>query len=640
MKKNNTGLKQKTDQGRSWIAPSYSFIRILNNNKNTKISLFRLSPIVFAIMFSILISPSILDSFAEENFQCSEGMVLVYRINSDKYACLKPSTADKWYSQGIAEPVEQIKSFEKDLYDDTLNPRETEYPNHLGFNDLHIEAINHLIPTDDHSVLDMIVHHHCKVYDDFTAACLLFPTGMGDQDKPYGIEYVIGAEAYSELPEDEKRYWHYHKTELPNVKATLPDLMPEEAEPLMPILNETYGKVIYFWQIGDKYPTGEPFIVVIEELYADSISMTSQEPIPAIINYRSLDEVQKDGIAIIDLNPESNTFGEILQDVPVGEGVLMHHPFYNSDRTKLYNTALMGDKLYKVNIHDNAIFDVTPLDAGNCIVGEDMIFSKDGEKFYLTCMGSDNILVFDAKTDQLIDEISVTQEDSPEAFTKYPHGISADENIDRMIVTQTVSPALDDPQSSVTVIEYSTGKVLSTINLQKDPESPSAPVEVLFHPENSLAYVSGMLDGTIWVLEWDTRTHTFTPTLVDDGTEREHSWPLDLNIGPNGNLYVSFAVPGVVNEYSLADPTAPELLRTLPAEPGAHHVLFSNDERYMFVQNNLLNLDGLNSGTISIVDVRSGNLVATIDNLKEQGLMIESMDLIYEASLTKTTLES
>ena len=48
-----------------------------------------------------------------------------------------------------------------------MNPRQTEYPNHLGFNDLHIEAINHLIPTDDHSVLDMIVHHHCKVYDDY-----------------------------------------------------------------------------------------------------------------------------------------------------------------------------------------------------------------------------------------------------------------------------------------------------------------------------------------------------------------------------------------------------------------------------------------------------------------------------------------
>jgi hypothetical protein len=217
----------------------------------------------------ILLAPSILDSYAQEsNFQCSEGMVLVYRINSDKYACLKPSTADKWYKDGIAEPVQQIKSFEeKILYNETMNPRQTEYPNHLGFNDLHIEAINHLIPKGDDSVLDMNVHHHCKVYDDMTVACLLFPTGMGDQDKPYGIEYVIGADAFVELAEEEKKYWHYHKTELPNVMATLPDLTADEAQPLMPTLNETYGKVVYFWQIGDKYPIGEPFVVVIEELY-------------------------------------------------------------------------------------------------------------------------------------------------------------------------------------------------------------------------------------------------------------------------------------------------------------------------------------------------------------------------------------
>jgi len=363
-------------------------------------------------------------------------------------------------------------------------------------------------------------------------------------------------------------------------------------------------------------------------------------PITALINYRTIDEKrEKDGLAIIDLNPHSKSFGNILQDVPVGKDVLLHHPFYNSDKTKIYNTALMGDRLYNVKIHDGKIFDVSPIDTGSCIVGEDMIFSQDGEKFYLTCMGSNNVLVFDANTDELIDEIFSSQEDS-QAYTKYPHGISSNEKIDRMIVTQTVSPALDDPQSSVTVIEFSTGKVLSNIKLEKTEGTPSAPVEVLFNPNFSLAYVSGMLDGTIWVLIWDEETQSFIPKLVDDGTQRDHSWPLDLNIGPNGNLFVSFAIPGVVNEYSLENPEEPELIRTMPAMPGAHHTLFNGDGKYMFVQNNLLNLDGLNSGTISVVDLTSGNLIATIDDTLKQGMMIESIEFIYEDSLTKTTSES
>jgi DNA-binding beta-propeller fold protein YncE len=447
------------------------------------------------------------------------------------------------------------------------------------------------------------------------------------------MEYVIGADAYAELPEEEEKYWHYHKTELPNVMATLPDLATEEAESLMPILNETYGKVVYFWQIGEKYPIGDPFVVIIEELYDENIATTDQEPIIALLNYRAIDELkQKDGLAIIDLNPNSETFGDILQDVPVGEGVLMHHPFYNFDRSKLYNTSLAGERLYAVNIHGDTIFDITPIETGSCIVGEDMYFSQDGEKFYLTCMGSDNVIVFDANTDQIIDEIFTSQEENPNAFTKYPRGISADEKIDRMIITQTVSPALDDPQSSVTVVEFSTGKVLSTIELAKSADTPSAPVEVLFHPEESIAYVSGMLDGTIWVLIWDEKTESFEPKLVDDGTKREHSWPLDLNIGPKGNLYVSFAIPGVVNEYSLENPEQPKLLRTLPAQQGAHHVLFSTDNQYMFVQNNLLNLDGLNAGTISVVDFETGKTVTTLDNFTEQGMMIESLDLLIPNS--------
>jgi Protein of unknown function (DUF1264) len=156
-------------------------------------------------------------------------------------------------------------------YNEMLNPRQKEYPAHLGFNDLHIEAIRHIDPNatqgnQQQDVFNLIVHHHCKVYDDMTATCLLFPTGMNDQDKPYGIEYVIPANQYNTLPEEEKKYWHYHLTELPRVNATLPDMTPEEAAKVKPILDETYGKVVYFWQYGDKFPIGEPKAVIIGDI--------------------------------------------------------------------------------------------------------------------------------------------------------------------------------------------------------------------------------------------------------------------------------------------------------------------------------------------------------------------------------------
>ena len=158
-------------------------------------------------------------------------------------------------------------------YNEMLNPRQKEYPAHLGFNDLHIEAIRHIDPNatqgnqqQQQDIFNLIVHHHCKVYDDMTATCLLFPTGMNDQDKLYGIEYVIPANQYNTLPQEEKKYWHYHLTELPRVNATLPDMTAEEAAKVKPILDETYGKVVYFWQYGDELPIGEPKAVIIGDV--------------------------------------------------------------------------------------------------------------------------------------------------------------------------------------------------------------------------------------------------------------------------------------------------------------------------------------------------------------------------------------
>ena len=62
----------------------------------------------FAIFLTITLPLSYAASSDQSNLHCTDGKVLVYRINSDKFACLNPPTADKWYKSGIAEPVEQI----------------------------------------------------------------------------------------------------------------------------------------------------------------------------------------------------------------------------------------------------------------------------------------------------------------------------------------------------------------------------------------------------------------------------------------------------------------------------------------------------------------------------------------------------
>lgn len=156
-----------------------------------------------------------------------------------------------------------------ETYNKTLNPRQKEYPNHLGFNDLHIQAIRHLKPGTEHihdPDLQTIVHHHCKAYEDNTMICLMFHTGMKDQDKPMGFEYIITTEQFNQLPEQEKQYWHYHEVEVPRAHATFPDLTAEEASKILPAVNATYGKVIYFKKPHDEMPLGEPYILKVQDM--------------------------------------------------------------------------------------------------------------------------------------------------------------------------------------------------------------------------------------------------------------------------------------------------------------------------------------------------------------------------------------
>jgi hypothetical protein len=154
-------------------------------------------------------------------------------------------------------------------YNKTFNPRQKEYPNHLGFNDLHIQAVRHLPikgAKDIKRKLHNIVHHHCKAYDDGTLICLMFHSGMKDNDKPIGFEYIIPTAMYNGLPEAEKKNWHYHKVEVPLAKATLPDLTAAEAEKLLPAINETYGKVIYIQDPDSSLPIGKPYILDVHSM--------------------------------------------------------------------------------------------------------------------------------------------------------------------------------------------------------------------------------------------------------------------------------------------------------------------------------------------------------------------------------------
>jgi DNA-binding beta-propeller fold protein YncE len=135
-----------------------------------------------------------------------------------------------------------------------------------------------------------------------------------------------------------------------------------------------------------------------------------------------------------------------------------------------------------------------------------------------------------------------------------------------------------------------------------------------------VVHITNMFEATLWAGIWDPKTQSFSFNQVDDFGAREQGMPLEMLYNAKGDrLYVTTAKPGFVNLYDNTDPRQPKFLQAIPAAPGAHHSVLSPDERYLFVQNSLLNLEGMSDGSITVIDLTKGKVLGSIETLKVQG---------------------
>lgn len=333
-----------------------------------------------------------------------------------------------------------------------------------------------------------------------------------------------------------------------------------------------------------------------------------------------------EGIAIMDVDPESPNFGKILSKMPLPADLTAHHIFYDRTMRKAYITALGKPELRVMDMTKNP-YRMKMISVPSCMVGEDVIFSEDNKTWYLTCMGSDTIVVGDTATDAIRAEIKTPK--------PYPHGLAIHSGIDRVLVTNTIRPDLKEPGEYVSVIEASTNKVLGSIKVSEKP-SPSgeAPVELLFVPNSNppVAYLTNMFGNALWALKWDAGKKAFEPSEIFDFEKLGQGVALEMYFNGKGDrLYATTAKPGALHIFDISgDPMNPKLLKSLDAGEGAHHVAITKDEKLAFVQNSLLNLPGMSEGTITVVDLEAEKVIATIDTLKNEGLNPNSIVLLPE----------
>jgi len=377
-------------------------------------------------------------------------------------------------------------------------------------------------------------------------------------------------------------------------------------------------------------------------------------------------------VAIVELDPEAENFGEILEELELpGYEVPLHHLYY-SPTGRLYATGLDPKcSLAEVGLSRDStgtpvINGAECLDTGGQQVGEDIMWHTVNGKQYMfvTFMGGTGIEqadcgslgVFDPQSNEVIKIIEARKSTVGEGkpYIMYPHGISA--YGDRMVVSSTVHPDLKTGVgNAITVIDLNTFEPIETIVVEgaKPVGFPSSPVEVLFvRPDISERAKPGVLVNTmfgfeVWKIPYNEADKTFgDPEKVYDGATENTGVPLEF-YGNQTELFISHSIPGVVKRYQLD--SLPDLVAAGPdvqAEPGAHHMIFfttRSGRDVIAVQNNLLNLGNaadndptdvdfiakVNDHSITVSDLKTGERLGTVNFKSRYNKGVENLEALF-----------
>lgn len=119
----------------------------------------------------------------------------------------------------------------------------------------------------DDPMMQMEAHHYCRQVNADLLQCVIFDGNTATANL-IGIEYIISERLFSELPHQERAFWHPHNHELLSGTLVAPGL-PELAEKAMfRLLMNSYGKTWHLWHTqqpdgspGDRLPLGPAMLM-------------------------------------------------------------------------------------------------------------------------------------------------------------------------------------------------------------------------------------------------------------------------------------------------------------------------------------------------------------------------------------------
>jgi hypothetical protein len=124
---------------------------------------------------------------------------------------------------------------------------------------------------------EMEAHFYCKMNENIVATCQIYDSDSTNATL-IGIEYIITAEQFNSLPEEEKPNWYIiNETLAQRTNLRIPELSQEESNQALSGFLGTYGKLILTWNPQNPLPSTLPQVVDLHnrELVNPSASNTT-----------------------------------------------------------------------------------------------------------------------------------------------------------------------------------------------------------------------------------------------------------------------------------------------------------------------------------------------------------------------------
>jgi selenium-binding protein 1 len=339
------------------------------------------------------------------------------------------------------------------------------------------------------------------------------------------------------------------------------------------------------------------------------------------------DARDNDFLAVIDVQPESKTYGQITYQLDLGSsGNETHHFGFTDDRTHIWGCSLLSSKVFIINVADDPakpklekVLDDVPEKAG--LSGPHSPYALPGRMLLSFLAGKDGGLpagLAEFNNDGTYIRTLPMPKDAP-----YGYDVAIKPDLNRM-VTSSFTPLrnykkplaqmdMKDFGKELLVWDFRDRKVLQKLT------TGAAPLECRWSLKKDAnhGFTNCAFDNSIWVWEGAADGSYSTRKLCDTG-----ALPVDLRQSPDDRfLYVSCFGGNEVQQWDVSDLQKPKLASTVSpgVQPNMMHV--TGDGKRMYMTNSLL----------STLD-RSENFWVRLAHIGPDGI---KMDPFFNVDLTK-----